>query len=206
MIHWLPTSIGEFTVTVGVLDGVNPPTKQSYTLKVDALNYPPVFDTATLPDASTGVPYQPVILAGDANQNPVQFSLIGAPAGMSIQHAGVQTVNVGEVLAKGQVNWTPIHPGDYTFTVRVTDTHLTFTEKTFTVSVAQSNRDPSITSHPPQQVDVYSGYHYQVVATDPDQDILTYDLIQRPAGMNINAHTGVISWTPVEPMTAQVTL
>ncbi|MCI5208646.1 MAG: hypothetical protein D3910_07595, partial [Candidatus Electrothrix sp. ATG2] len=41
-----------------------------------------------------------------------------------------------------------------------------------------------------------SPYTYQVQATDPDNDFLTYSLIEAPDGMVIDPDTGMIEWTP----------
>jgi hypothetical protein len=40
-------------------------------------------------------------------------------------------------------------------------------------------------------------YAYDVNATDPDGDTLTYSLITRPTGMTINSANGLIKWIPV---------
>jgi hypothetical protein len=39
-----------------------------------------------------------------------------------------------------------------------------------------------------------SVYTYQVTATDPDGDQLTYSLVTAPGGMTINPSTGLIRW------------
>jgi hypothetical protein len=39
-------------------------------------------------------------------------------------------------------------------------------------------------------------YSYDVNATDPDGDTLTYTLSVAPSGMNIDYTTGIISWSP----------
>jgi hypothetical protein len=41
-------------------------------------------------------------------------------------------------------------------------------------------------------------YTYNVEATDDNKGTLTYSLTASPAGMAINANTGVISWTPTK--------
>jgi hypothetical protein len=53
---------------------------------------------------------------------------------------------------------------------------------------------PQITSQPPK---TFQGleYLYQVKAVDPDGDRLTYRLEEAPAGMAINAATGLLTWT-----------
>ena len=38
-------------------------------------------------------------------------------------------------------------------------------------------------------------YEYQVVATDPDNDPLTYSLPTAPSGMQVSA-SGRVTWTP----------
>jgi len=39
-------------------------------------------------------------------------------------------------------------------------------------------------------------YSYQVEASDPNGDTLTYSFTAKPAGMNINSENGLIIWTP----------
>jgi len=58
------------------------------------------------------------------------------------------------------------------------------------------NRPPEITSFPVETAIVGEDYTYNVVATDPDRDVLTYSLITEPSGMVINGTSGVITWTP----------
>ena len=49
-------------------------------------------------------------------------------------------------------------------------------------------------------------YTYDVEATDPNGDILTYSLTTSPNGMAINSATGVISWTPTTAGNFEVTV
>ena len=55
---------------------------------------------------------------------------------------------------------------------------------------------PTITSGASGSAYWNSPYTYQVRATDPDNDILTYSLTQAPDGMVINPDTGLVEWTP----------
>ena len=59
-----------------------------------------------------------------------------------------------------------------------------------------TNHTPTITSTPDTTATINQTYAYNVDATDPDWDTLTYSLITSPAGMTINSTTGLISWTP----------
>lgn len=55
---------------------------------------------------------------------------------------------------------------------------------------------PTIISSAPSYAYWGSPYTYQVRATDPDNDVLTYSLTQAPDGMTIDPVTGLIEWTP----------
>jgi len=59
-----------------------------------------------------------------------------------------------------------------------------------------SNQAPIITSSPITAVTVGETYVYDVEATDPNGDTLTYSLTFKPMGMTINPATGLIKWTP----------
>jgi len=59
------------------------------------------------------------------------------------------------------------------------------------------NQAPIITSDPVETATVGIDYTYDVNATDPEDDVLTYSLTTKPGGMAINSATGVISWTPI---------
>ncbi len=58
------------------------------------------------------------------------------------------------------------------------------------------NRSPEIKSVPVETATVGVDYTYNVVATDPDGDALTYSLVTEPPGMLIGAGSGKITWTP----------
>jgi len=58
------------------------------------------------------------------------------------------------------------------------------------------NELPIITSTPITTAIVGFVYVYDVNATDPDGDALTYTLSVAPIGMNIDYSTGIISWSP----------
>jgi len=60
------------------------------------------------------------------------------------------------------------------------------------------NNKPIIGSTPDTTAKIEIEYTYEVVATDPDGDTLTYTLSVKPEGMTINEQTGVVSWTPIE--------
>jgi len=60
------------------------------------------------------------------------------------------------------------------------------------------NIPPVIESDPVTTAKEGVVYAYDIEATDPNGDTLTYSLTVSPTGMTINSTTGAISWTPTE--------
>ncbi|MBA7479557.1 hypothetical protein ES707_14991 [subsurface metagenome] len=102
--------------------------------------------------------------------------------------------------ATGLIKWTPTAKGDYPVTVKVSDGTLSINQN-FTIKVKAVNHAPIITSIPITTATVGVTYVYDVYATDPDGDVLTYSLTTKPNGMIINPVNGLISWVPTSVQT-----
>jgi len=61
---------------------------------------------------------------------------------------------------------------------------------------AQTDPRPTITSKGVTTATEDVLYNYDVEATDPQMDPLTYSLAAGPSGMSINSSTGLVSWIP----------
>lgn len=68
------------------------------------------------------------------------------------------------------------------------------------------NSSPVIESDPVTTAKEGVVYTYDVEATDPNEDTLTYSLTISPTGMTINSTTGVITWTPTAAGNYDVTV
>ena len=68
------------------------------------------------------------------------------------------------------------------------------------------NSSPVIESDPVTTAKEGATYTYDVEATDPNEDALTYSLTVSPTGMTINSTTGVITWTPAAAGSFDVTV
>ncbi len=132
----------------------------------------------------------------DPDGDTLTYSLTTSPAGMTINSTN------------GVISWTPTFDqiGDNDVTVEVSDGLLS-DNQSFVIEVSEAegpgytptpgiNHAPTITSTPVTLATVDVLYTYDVNATDPDGDTLTYSLTTNPAGMTIDSVTGVISWTP----------
>ncbi len=95
----------------------------------------------------------------------------------------------------GLVQWTPTagQLGSHTVTVSATDPAGQTARQSFTLTVRAANRAPTITSTPALTITAGLGYRYDVRATDPDGEPLTFRLDQAPAGMSIGTQ-GRIAW------------
>ncbi len=97
--------------------------------------------------------------------------------------------------ASGQISGTPgVHAqGSYTVRLTASDGRNTSAARTFTWTVTDAT-PPSITSSLGNQAsNEGASVSLQVTATDADQDSLTFTASGLPAGLSINATTGLIS-------------
>ena len=196
---WTPVANGSFPVVVRVTDNGTPALSASelITITVSAApNQAPVLgaignktvnELATLAFTAT---------ATDPDAGSVlTFSLdAGSPAGATIGGSS------------GAFSWTPAEsqgPGAYPTTVRVTDNGSPALSdfETITITVNEVNVAPVVASPGNKTVDELSALSTTITATDADlpaQTIAWSVDAGGPAGLTINASTGVASWTPTE--------
>ncbi|HEX6590823.1 MAG TPA: putative Ig domain-containing protein, partial [Moraxellaceae bacterium] len=196
-----------FTIRVG--DGTST-TDYVLNLTVTPVNDAPVITSTTAghTTASEGVPYTFDVNATDTESNGLLWDLVASPgaipSGMSIDSS------------TGVISWNPIQAtGNYShsFTIRVTDNGTPAQVDTLpiTINVTADNDTPSFTSDASAHTTATEGvgYTYDVDATDPEGVALAYSLLVKPANMNIDSGTGVITWSPPQAAasyTADVTV
>ncbi|MEM7167154.1 MAG: putative Ig domain-containing protein, partial [Planctomycetota bacterium] len=197
LITWIPTLLqaGTHAFIVEVSDDsvTNVLTdQQAFTVVVDDNNQQPVITSTPLLTATELVPYNYDVEAMDADVgDTLSFALITAPAG-----AGIDSFT-------GLISWIPTssQAGDHPFVVQVTDDNLANPLsglQSFTVTVADGNEAPTITTTAVTTGQEGVPYSYDVDASDPNaSDTLTFSLEVFPTGATIDSGTGIISWTPV---------
>ncbi|SIS63415.1 VCBS repeat-containing protein [Thalassolituus maritimus] len=179
-----PDFNGTDAFVVMVSDGTDSATI-AVSVTVNAVNDLPEITSSAITTATEGVEYSYAVLASDVEDDSLTFSLNTAPAGMSISSSGV-------------ITWTPADGiSTANVIVAVSDGSGSVTQS-FTIAVTDVNDAPVITSVAPTSVVLGEEYTYTPSATDTENDTLTWNLTQKPAGMTINATTGAISWTPAE--------
>ena len=188
---WTPTELqdGDHTITVQVTDG-SLTDSETLTVTVNEVNMAPMLDAIGDKGTSKLVELTFPATASDTDVvdnvvNTLTFSLDGTvPSGAAITSAGVFT-------------WTPTESqvGSHDITVQVTDGSLTDSE-TLTVTVRDVNVAPVLTAIEPKDVDELVLLEFNAMATDADNDTLTFSLVGTvPEGASMTPD-GAFSWTP----------
>jgi RHS repeat-associated protein/fimbrial isopeptide formation D2 family protein/uncharacterized repeat protein (TIGR01451 family) len=181
-----------FDVTYKVDDNRGGWVSETYTLTIvePQLNRPPVIVSVPRDTTGVGQSFQYQVVATDADNDPLVYTLsFGAPNGMTMTSSGFVTWIPDASLA-GQ---------SFTYTVEVTDNLSPAKTQTNTLKVLANppvNRAPVFGSSPTAQARVGKVYSYDVRATDPDNDPVSYILTKAPGGASLDAKTGQLRWTP----------
>ncbi len=138
--------------------------------------------------------------SSDADGDPLTFewSWLSRPAGSAAALVAAATATP---------HFTADLVGAYTAQLVVRDGRATSAPATVTITaITPPNSPPTITSAPITSATLVTPYGYDVDATDPNGDPLTFTLTQKPLGMTIDAATGNITWTPPGTGTLPVTV
>ena len=188
---WTPTESqdGDHTITVQVTDG-SLTDSETLTVTVNEVNVAPVLNTIGDKGTSKLVELTFTATASDTDVvdnvvNTLTFSFDGTfPSGAAITD-------------DGNFTWTPTESqvGSHDITVQVTDGSLTDSE-TLTVTVRDVNVAPVLTAIEPKDVDELVLLEFNAMATDADNDTLTFSLVGTvPEGASMTPD-GAFSWTP----------
>ena len=156
-------------------------------MEVSNVNDPPNQVTSTpLTGAVKLFLYTYDVDAFDEDGDTPTYSLTIAPDGMTIDSS------------TGLIQWTPdeTQVGSHTIEILISDGNGGTFPYSYILTVSATNASPQITSTPVAAATQDQPYTYDVEATDSDGDPITFRLDAAPAGMSIDAATGLIQWTP----------
>jgi len=203
LLTWNALDLGTYDVAVEVTDTDGNTVVQSWQIEVgtQGVNRSPVIVSTTDPSFENQPPeivssprvstradkvYFYQLDAVDPDGDSLNFELLDAPVGMEITESGV-------------LSWLPTVAdfGFHDVDVAVSD-GLWQTVQSWSLFVSDRtvNRPPSITSVPNTVTNTERLYQYQLSAFDADGDLLLWSLDSAPAGMVVNAETGLLSWQP----------
>ncbi|MDR3108366.1 MAG: hypothetical protein LBU65_01585, partial [Planctomycetaceae bacterium] len=183
LFTWTPLVSGSFTFKIIASDGKDS-NIQKITLPVSD-NAPPEITALPNPNGEVGSEYISKVEATDPNGDAIAYyKLENAPVDMSISDDGT-------------ITWKTPLVGRYVITVIVSDGKLT-AQLPFELRIT----DPNAINHAPQldtllpsTIPVNRPFTAQLNATDEDSDIVTFKLIDAPAGLTLSSN-GRIEWTP----------
>ncbi|MEW6009456.1 MAG: polymorphic toxin-type HINT domain-containing protein [Candidatus Omnitrophota bacterium] len=126
--------------------------------------------------------------ATDRNNDILAFSADGLPSGASFTDNGNNTATF---------SWTPntAQIGSHSITFNVSDGGGLSDSRTINVTVLMGNRPPVLNPIGTKFVYAGSTLNFQISATDPNNDPLTYSASNLPAGATFNLNTRTFSWT-----------
>jgi hypothetical protein len=200
-VLWTPTGYGSAEVAIRVDDGHGNITGQVLYLSMVEVNTAPVITSTPAGPATAGRAWQYQVTAQDAedgtNLTYTLSTAVTAPEGMSLHPQS------------GLLTWTP--PAGQTslthFMIQVDDSNGGSATQDIRLPVVLPvvNVPPVVNSTPVTTATVNIPYEYQVVASDPNGNSLTYELTTAPTTIQITPD-GLIQWTPETTGTFSVVL
>jgi fibro-slime domain-containing protein/RHS repeat-associated protein len=186
LVEWTPSTeleTGAYAVTVRVSDAYGASHDQVYTIQLGSSlpNRPPTITSDPPRLAPAGSLYQYAITATDPESQSITFS-VDTPAWLSYNPT------------TGKIQGTPPAAGTYTVTVRATDSEGAWSTQSYGLAV-RANGTPTIAAMTSRQIVARAMFRFDVPASDPDGDALTYTLTSPPTGLEIDDR-GRITWTP----------
>jgi RHS repeat-associated protein len=189
-VRWVPTAdeLGSQKVALRLTNGEGQAFIQTFTVLVQAVNLPPVITSEPQTQIGAGQLYSYAVQASDADGDPLNYSLTQHPSGMTIDPAS------------GMIQWTPTaaQAGTQSVAIQVSDGQGGTATQTWSIVVPATKiaYPPVITSLPSYNATAGQAYTYQVIATDPQGQSLTYSISPAPTGMKIDPVSGLVQWTP----------
>ena len=194
-VSWTPSELGSFDAQVRVSDGRGASDVKS--VQIEVVSRPLAGSGLTITSNPTTAALIDQIYVYDVlAPGAVLFELITRPDGMSID------------AARGTVRWLPTkdHLGVHTVKLRASDILGNVTEQTFNIAVRSSAIVPTISSAPPTEASVGRTFVYAIQMSNASRSPLQFELTLSPQGMQIDATSGVISWTPAANQTGSATV
>ncbi|WP_182864853.1 putative Ig domain-containing protein [Rhodopirellula sp. JC639] len=203
-IAWLPTEdqLGGHNVVMQVSDGRGGLAVQSFQVVVTAPNVAPTITSAPAVMAIAGNSFTHRLRAQDADGDQVTWRLSDtAPDGITISRVELMNSDDQLVDAYHELVWDVPESSagsEVSFSIIAEDGRGGSDSQDWTLDIADAsavNRIPVIHSSPRPTARFGLDWTYDLQASDPDGDTLTYQLIDPPTGMQIT-DGGILRWTP----------
>lgn len=187
LVSWTAGAPGIYPIALAATDNRGAANQQAYSLQVlERPNNAPVINSSPVTAVTLGGTFSYVITAADADGDELSYSLLQGPVGLQI--------------SANRLQWTPStgQVGVHFVEVRVTDDRGAFAIQSFSIAVNdRPNAPPVFSTTPGTSVAAGAVYQYQVQASDPDGDNLTFSAPLLPAGATLS-NGGLLRWQTTE--------
>ena len=202
ILQWTPAlaDLGTNKVEIIIHDSEGAESRQTFSLEVvaSAPNRAPQFITAPRTQTRLDSLYGYLAGATDPDGDPVTLTLVEGPSGMILTNGSPSPQP--SPLGEGVLLWTPdaAQLGSNFVHLRVTDGRTGTNDQRFAIHVSStlSNQAPLIVSTPSLHATAGQPYEYDLAASDPDGDPVTWRLVQAPVGVSLDPASGALRWNP----------
>jgi hypothetical protein len=186
-----PSAAGTFGgIVISVSDGAASASLPAFTITVTAAsgNAAPTISGTPPASATVGTQYVFRPTASDADGDALTFTIANRPSWA--------TFNGGT----GSLTGTPTasHIGTYgNVVISVSDGGAVASLPAFSITVnPEPNEAPTISGTPPTAVMAGNEYVFQPTASDPDGDVVSFSIVNKPAWASFSSSTGRLQGTP----------
>ena len=182
------SDIGSYSVSITATDQSSATTTQSFTIVVAPTNDAPTIDSTAVTSATEDAVYTYTLVGSDVDGDTITMVAPTLPGWLTF------------TASTGVLTGTPLNANVGTsgndVSLTVTDGQVTVTQS-FTITVANTNDAPTISSTAVTAVDEDSTYTYTVTGADVDVgDTLTLSGTTVPAWLTFTATSGVLTGVP----------
>ncbi|WP_018016108.1 choice-of-anchor A family protein [Teredinibacter turnerae] len=184
---WTPTAadIGDHEIKIEVADELGLSDDQAYTLQVVNINDAPILSDLSS-EANEDEALQIVLVGLDVDGDTLSYELVSSPQNGTLS---------GEFPT---ISYTPHlnYFGEDHFSVISNDGIANSNIATVSITVLAINDAPTVSSDPILNVAENQLYQYQILGSDVDGDVLSYNAItELPSGASLSSE-GLLSWIP----------
>lgn len=190
ILTWTPSwsDLGRHSVLLEVTDGQGGRAVQSFALQVQSKPVAPSFLSTPVRYVQVDQLYTYQLRTHDPNRgDTTTYRLRSGPTGMTVGQDGL-------------IQWKPTQTGTFSIHLEASDASGQKNAQSWSLHVvaATQNKAPTLATQLHWSAHEGSPWKQTLLAQDPDQDSLTYALVQAPLGMTIQPKQGgaELHWTP----------